>query len=176
MMFFISDTHFHHFNIIQYCQRPFETVEEMDQTMIDNWNRVVGPDGEVWHLGDVGWFGSKRKASEFLAQLNGTIHLVIGNHDQKNVITNDRFASVQEYKRLGNVCMFHYPIWEWDHVQKGAWHLYGHVHGTPMPMTGKCMDVSVDCNNFTPLSIDQVQEHMSKLEPRPYDPNSRLKK
>lgn len=134
----------------------------MDQTMITRWNRVVKPDDDVYHLGDVGWFGSKRNASIFLSRLNGRIHLIAGNHDDSHVLNLDRFESVQDYRVLRTdkhkIVLFHYPIWEWHHAHKGAWHLYGHVHGNPTPMMGKCWDVSVDNNDFTPVSYDQLLE------------------
>ena len=81
-IFFTSDTHFGHTNIMKYCKRPFETVEEMDQTIIDNWNSVVRPEDIVFHLGDFGFCGSLR-LREIVDQLNGKIYLITGNHDRK---------------------------------------------------------------------------------------------
>lgn len=78
-VYIISDTHFSHANIIKYCNRPFESVEQMNRVLIDRWNAVVTPDDTVIHLGDVFW--SYRDACELTWRLNGRKMLVRGNHD-----------------------------------------------------------------------------------------------
>ncbi|MEM9701635.1 MAG: metallophosphoesterase, partial [Planctomycetota bacterium] len=93
-IFFTSDTHFGHANVIKNCDRPFADVGEMDEALIANWNAVVGPKDVVYHLGDFA-FRAKRKPREYLARLNGTVHLVKGNHDEETLKDcPDRFASV----------------------------------------------------------------------------------
>jgi len=84
MHFLISDTHFGHKNIIEYENRPFESVEEMDETMIRNWNSVVGMNDTVWHLGDFALCGAER-TREIIHSLNGRIKLLKGNHDRHSV-------------------------------------------------------------------------------------------
>lgn len=78
-LFFVSDTHFGHEAILHYAKRPFSSVEEMDQAMIDNWNKVVGPNDYVFHLGDFCFKGSQYW-DRILNQLNGHKFLVLGNH------------------------------------------------------------------------------------------------
>lgn len=83
----IADTHFYHTNIIKYCDRPFSSTEEMDITMIDNWNSVVNPEDTTYHLGDFAFGkGSRWRIAEYRAMLNGKIILFKGNHD-RNTIT-----------------------------------------------------------------------------------------
>lgn len=81
-MWFTADTHFGHANVIRYCQRPFSTVQEMDEAIIDNWNRLVGSDDTVYHLGDFTLAGQE-KASQYFSLLNGKISVVPGGHDKK---------------------------------------------------------------------------------------------
>ena len=80
MEYFISDTHFYHYNIIQYCNRPFDNIEEMNNRMIESWNSVVTQDDTVYFLGDFG-FGDKEKLSNICTQLNGAKIMLRGNHD-----------------------------------------------------------------------------------------------
>lgn len=82
--FFTSDTHFGHANIIRLCNRPFKDVEEMNEKLVENWNRVVPEDGTVFHLGDFA-FGGSALWNSIIPRLNGQIYLIIGNHDRKNL-------------------------------------------------------------------------------------------
>lgn len=82
--FFTSDTHFGHANIIKLCNRPFKDVEEMNEKLIENWNKVVSEDGTVFHLGDFA-FGGSGLWNSVIPRLNGQIYLIIGNHDRKNL-------------------------------------------------------------------------------------------
>ena len=83
-VFFTSDTHFSHANIIKFCQRPFKDVSHMNDELVQRWNEVVGPDDIVFHLGDFAWGGSDVWNS-IMSRLNGKIYLVLGNHDEKNI-------------------------------------------------------------------------------------------
>ena len=166
---------FGHANIIkpEYCDRPFANVEEMDRELIKNWNSVVGPDDTVYHLGDF-CFGSSKDAVTYRFCLNGTIHLIRGNHEkaalnaQKNYGTA-MFESVRDYAMLDikpypSIVLFHYPIHTWDRKHHGAWHVFGHVHNNPCNAedNGLCMNVGVDVCAFTPVSIEQVKEFMTR--------------
>ena len=79
-IFFTSDTHFWHNNVIKFCNRPFSSIEEMNDTIIENWNRVVDKNDIVIHLGDFCFCGSD-KFKELVEKLNGRIYLILGNHD-----------------------------------------------------------------------------------------------
>jgi len=176
MIFFTSDTHWGHYNIIEYCSRPWTTVEEMNEGLIYRWNSVVGPRDTVYHLGDF-CMGGKSKPNIWLSRLNGHIHLIRGNHDR--YVKDQGFASVQYYRELKvnkqKIVLLHYPMrtWNGSHKNKPSWHLFGHVHGSMTVKHGRktlddclAMDVGVDCCDYYPISIDQVSEIMGlkKLE------------
>lgn len=82
--FFTSDTHFNHANIIRFCNRPFKDVNQMNEVLIENWNRVISPGDTVFHFGDF-CLGGSLEWTNVLDRLNGKIHLILGNHDMKNI-------------------------------------------------------------------------------------------
>lgn len=135
MTYFISDLHFGHKNCLSFDARPFKTVEEMDQAIIDRWNETVGFDDDAWILGDISWYNST-KTIELLKQLNGRLHLCRGNHDNKllrNPQLRNMFVEIVDIKEidLGNnlgLILSHYPIPCFKNHYYGWYHLYGHVH------------------------------------------------
>jgi calcineurin-like phosphoesterase family protein len=174
-LFFTSDTHFGHGNVIKFNDRPFKDANHMNEEMIKLWNSVVPVDGHVFHLGDVSLM-SERRSLELLNRLNGKIYLLKGNHE-KSVLrkqsTRDRFEWVKErfelyvpdegVKQL--IVMSHYGHRVWNKSHHGSWHLYGHSHGhmehTPW---GRSMDVGVDCHDYKPISYFDVKRVLSKRE------------
>ena len=170
MIFFTSDLHFGHGNIIRAAQRPFQTVEEMDAALIQNWNARVGPEDEVYLLGDLTLRGPQLAAA-VLGRLNGRKYLVRGNHDQ--FVDRASFAQsgalfqwVKDYHVLTHqgrqLVLFHYPIAEWDQLHHGALHLHGHQHNGPDYNLKNAeagllrYDVGVDANGMAPVSLDAV--------------------
>lgn len=169
-LFFTSDTHFDHKNIIKYCSRPWSTVEEMNQSIIDNWNSVVTPEDTVFHLGDVS-FGGNTNLINYVSQLNGHIILIKGNHDRKlqQTICDKLFDYTCQQLRLNieeyTVILNHYPLLCFaEDVQ-----LFGHIHSGPHSTSidvnrfNNCgydnqYDVGVDNNNFTPISWAKIKE------------------
>lgn len=138
MKYFISDTHFYHENIIKFDSRPFSSVEEMNQTLIDNWNKVVEKNDDVYILGDFCWkTASTEEYEKLVSALNGFKHLIAGNHDPKfsEVQKNKFWASYSDYKELvydgKQLILCHYPIpfYKADY-KESVWMLYGHVHVT----------------------------------------------
>ena len=132
--FFISDPHFGHRNILTFDNRPFRTIEEHDEALINNWNSVVGEDDEVWILGDFSWYGST-KTIEIFSRLNGKKNLCIGNHDHtllRDKRVRSLFNEVCDYKELQvdgyNIVLCHYPIPCYRDHFYGWIHFYGHVH------------------------------------------------
>lgn len=188
-VFFTSDTHFNHANIIRYCQRPFKDTAEMNETLIANWNRTVGNDDIVFHLGDF-CLGGAAEWTQMLDRLNGRIYLILGNHDLKNIRQGfiDRFEHVAMQMRIEvgkkKIYLSHYPFLCFEGGYKtDVWQLFGHVHtrssntgidaGRLQHLYPTQFDVGVDNNNFTPLSFDQVRERIqwqmeqaNKREPR----------
>jgi calcineurin-like phosphoesterase family protein len=173
-VFFASDTHFSHANIIKYCSRPYADVEEMDEALIANWNARVRPGDRIYHLGDFAF----RNHGEILARLQGSIHLIRGNHDKGLERWADRFASFQDYKdiKIGDqhVVLLHYAMRVWDRSHHGSFHLYGHSHGNlPEDPGSLSFDVGVDPNGYAPVSFEEVRDRMSRKEFVPVDHHGR---
>ena len=153
--FIISDTHFGHKNIITYCNRPFVSVEEMDEAMIKNWNETVSNDDTVLHLGDFG-FGSKEYIGSIIKRLNGRKILIKGNHDN---------WSDDWYREAGFSYVSKFPIvWNDFYLLSHAplqlsettpyFNYYGHVHNDEKYIdnaTSRC--VSVERIGYRPLFL-----------------------
>jgi len=163
MYWFTADTHFNHSKIIKYCNRPFINVERMDEKLIFNWNSCINPKDIVYHLGDFSW----GKEELYFNQLNGIKHLIIGNHDKRKDVLKKLFVSVNSILEVtteeNHIVLSHFAMRVWSRSHYNSWHLFGHSHGC-LSSYGKSFDVGVDCNNFTPVSYDQIKEKMSKLE------------
>ena len=132
-VYFTSDTHFYHSNIIDLCKRPFKNVEDMNETLIENWNRVVGQDDIVFHLGDFCLEGS-HEWTKILNRLNGKIYLILGNHDLKNIrqgyASRFELTSMQMHIEVDKqkIYLNHYPFLCYGGAYRNMWQLFGHVH------------------------------------------------
>lgn len=169
-VFFTSDTHFGHANIIRFCKRPFENVEEMNEVLIENWNKVVSDDDTVFHLGDFA-FGGSNVWKEIIPRLKGHINLIIGNHDRKNLRQGymSLFNMVVPQIEIEDTSIYlnHYPFLCYGGSYRGVWQLFGHVHSGPgadgldisrlRVLLPTQYDVGVDNNNFTPISYKEVK-------------------
>lgn len=158
---FTSDTEFNSTSIIGHCNRPFVSTEEMKETLISNWNKKVSRHDTVYHLGD--FCRGRQDPTPLVKRLNGNICLVLGNHDKFRWSINNTcgFSWIKSYYELKHkglfFVLFHYKITNWNRKHYGAIHLYGHSHGNPVLGEGNhCMDVGVDCNNYTPVSVDTI--------------------
>lgn len=115
-VFFTSDTHFYHGNIIRFCNRPFKSVEMMNETIISNWNNTVGQDDIVFHLGDF-CLGGSAEWTKMLDRLNGKIYLILGNHDLKNIrqgyINRFEHVAMQMHIEVNKqkIYLNHYPFY-----------------------------------------------------------------
>jgi calcineurin-like phosphoesterase family protein len=193
-IFFTSDTHYGHTNICRgvtnwrdengnvpiHQTRDFETLDHMNDKIVESINSVVGEDDTLFHLGD--WsFGGFDNIEEFRNRIVcKNIHLILGNHDHhiernKNDIQR-LFSSVHQYLRLQvsimpgtklyagemDLVLMHYPIASWHNMNDGVIHLHGHVHLPPDKKLsqGKAMDVGVDGNNLIPYSLGQIMKIM----------------
>lgn len=170
MKFFTADTHMNHSNIIKYCNRPFQTVEEMNETIINNWNSVVKDNDEVYHLGDFVLTKDRFAMKNFRGKLNGGIILIKGNHDRLNREDYQLFNKVAELMEIRyngqKITLCHYAMRTWNCSHHGSLHFYGHSHGT-LPIFRNSLDVGVDANDFRPLSIDEaikkIEQNNKKL-------------
>lgn len=172
MTHFISDTHFNHAGSLKWnngATRPqFSSVEEMNQTMINNWNSVVTDSDEVYHLGDFAYRCSKQEAEKIWWQLNGKKHLIKGNHDHGDIDLWESVSDIKELIVLNSkgcnqlIVLCHYPIFSWKNMIHESWHLHGHVHGSMQELNKeiKRHDCSVEVNNYTPISLEQIENIM----------------
>lgn len=179
MILFTSDLHFGHANIIRHCNRPFCDVEEMDETLIANWNAKVTKSDTVYILGDL-IFRSKKPPEEYLSRLPGKKHLVVGNHDKawmKKVELSKWFESVEMMKYFSDgqhkLTLCHYPMMTWPFANHDGWMVYGHIHeNTSMdywPLierSERMLNAGVDINGFAPVSFEEMQQNNLKHRSR----------
>lgn len=173
-VFFTADTHFCHENILKNGSRPFDDITGMDRELIRRWNETVPEDGVVFHLGDFAHASASRWRG-ILEQLNGTIHLIAGNHDTATVKRDglEGFASVHQQRLIDvggqRIYLNHYPFLCYGGAYDSVWQLFGHVHSGPGLRSGldhprlKMLfplqyDVGVDNNGYRPVSFFEVKE------------------
>lgn len=185
-IFFCSDLHTSHKNVIRYDNRPFKDVDEMHAEIIKRWNSVVDENDIVFYLGDFS-MGRSDTAKWIAHSLMGKIHFIMGNHDKmKDIVKLGRFESIHPYgceiwikdedvksaRGSGGyqqMILSHYPILSWNRAHHGSFHLHGHCHGSMMKnmpdyYKRKVMDVGVNCIDYTPISYTQVKDIMGKRE------------
>lgn len=174
-IFFSSDHHFGHANVIKYSNRPFKDIEEMDRTMINNWNSVVSDSDIVYHIGDFSFHKSTEETHRIIGQLKGSIHLVKGNHDKRmKGETKKLFGSCSDYLEISvpdssipeygeqKIILCHYAFRVWNKSHYGSIQLHGHSHGS-LPGNSQQLDVGVDCWNYTPCTYEQIKERLKTL-------------
>ena len=170
MIYFISDTHFNHKNIIKYCDRPFESVEQMNDILIKNWNEVVSNDDTIYHLGDFA-LGSRDLIINIVNKLNGNKYLIRGNHDNWSASTYENFGfnvlknapiRLDEYKLI----LSHIPIPD-TQIPKGFINIHGHIHNKKLfeciekyepskYSVEKHINISCDVTNFKPINLEEI--------------------
>lgn len=168
MIYFTSDLHLGHRNVIRLCNRPFTDIEVMDQMLIDNWNRRVQSQDTVYILGDL-MFRNKKPPEEYLRQLNGKKHLIIGNHDRdwiKKCDLDKYFASVSNLNFISDgqhqMVLCHYPMMSWPHMVR-AYMVFGHIHGNTdadywplIAQSERMLNAGVDVNSFQPVTFQEL--------------------
>lgn len=171
MRFVISDTHFDHRNIIDYCDRPFDSIEEMNDALVSNWNDVVGTNDEVIFLGDLTIKDDFATFVNWVEKLNGTIEFVRGDHDEAVLTTLDTVSIHEqlrfEYRDIPFYCV-HDPA---DAPRKWkGWTIHGHHHNNwpdQFPFVNprrRLLNVSVELIEYTPLSLPQLVEYIRQFE------------
>jgi calcineurin-like phosphoesterase family protein len=163
-IFFSSDHHFGHKNIISYCDRPFHSVDQMEDVLIRNWNERVRPQDTVYHLGDFA-FAKRSKVEWLLSVLNGTKYLIKGNHDGSVVTKAEGWERVWESNWLSSypsLLMTHRP-YDLGRPSPQTYNLHGHLHSKPLfRRQGLCLDVGVDAWNYAPVSLDEVVKEFER--------------
>lgn len=165
MIWFTADTHFHHAAVIDYCKRPFCSVEEMDEAMVAAWNARVSKTDIVYHLGDFALAHDHRLVRKTFGRLAGQKFLVRGNHDIATTCELGWAAKVDHItmKTIGDqqLVLCHYAMRVWPGQHQGAIQLYGHSHGN-LPGTHASLDVGVDVWGFAPVSLEDIKRRLAE--------------
>lgn len=176
--YFTADPHFGHDNVISHAQRPFETLEEMEQALVRNINAKVGRYDTLYILGDFSFKQLQNYSNKIRAKIKcKQVHLVRGNHD-KSYAQDSPFSTVSDYKELKieghKFVLFHYPIQHpnWNGCHRGSIHLHGHIHSRGMDYNLQQReqgiaryDVGVDAHNFYPVSAEEILEFFAEGRP-----------
>ena len=181
-IWFTSDLHFGHRNVIKFCDRPFADEKEMGQALIQNWNDTVGDNDIAFVLGDTFWFNDSRCIKKVLSQLKGKdIYILPGNHDDfesYHRVDDPRIHLcvdvvvcwiTQENKPKREIWMSHYPMMTWPHRENGAYQFFGHIHSNPdktegvdqdLPLHWNQMDVGCDYWGYEPVDLKELEIYM----------------
>lgn len=178
-IFLTSDLHIGHGNILNFCNRPYESLKEMHEDIIVKWNSAVGPDDIVIELGDMFWWNSRHEVKKFISKLNGTIYIVAGNHDmdiktlfelcpsEKVTILDDInqfFVSNTGISKVVEFWVSHFPLATWSHFEHAP-SFFGHIHSGPLSgsqvdipgqdliLKKNQIDVGADNWNYTPVEL-----------------------
>lgn len=157
----ISDTHFNHANSLNWEDgsrgKLFNSVNHMNEVMIENWNRVVKPQDKIYHLGDV-FMGDKEGFKALWSRLNGKKRLVVGNHDDIKFLSQGNFFQKVYMWRIFSefgLTLTHVPMRE-DQMRRSTLNVHGHIHERRSPTKNhKC--VCVEQVNYTPVNIEDLR-------------------
>lgn len=178
MNFYMSDNHIEHFNVMKFDNRPFNNLDKMNQTILNNINKICSEDDDLYILGDFIW-KINDKTVNLVKQIKPKLHLIKGNHDRFNSDYKKLFVEICDYKEIKdtangkqyNLVLFHYPILFWNRQHYGSIHLYGHVHNSfeediyqsiIKQINDKhnfnCQAYNVGCMhwNYTPVTLEQI--------------------
>ena len=188
--FFTADEHYMHANIIKFCNRPFDSKEEMQEALVENHNSLVKDDDMVWHLGDFSYRGDWHDVQSILRRMNGNHQFIFGNHDS-SLMKIARMGRSHDMIRSGKlkfhgppekgqslnmmiqvhgqqIHISHYAQRTWLGAFRGSWHLFGHSHTNLEPFF-RSMDVGVDNNNFYPFHFDEIKSIMDSVSDEFYE-------
>lgn len=194
-IWFSSDMHYGHFNIIRLCNRPFASLEEMHRELISRWNDKVQPLDIVYIIGDFS-FMQETQTRKILNSLNGIKHLILGNHDKESKLPKDCFASIQTKLMFSlfqnnDTLLCHYPYkgtpeelqdandkgykikyLERRPEDKGGYLIHGHTHDKGWQVKRKMINVSVEQWNYTPVHIDEIRTLFKPINGKTEDNSS----
>lgn len=178
-IWFTSDLHFGHRNVLRFCDRPWNDEKEMGNGLIENWNNTVGDNDIVFILGDVFWFNDSHNIKKVLSKLKGkNIYIIPGNHDDfksYHRVDDDRINLCEdvvvtwitrEGKKLQEIWLSHYPMMTWPHRENGAYQFFGHIHSKPdkkegvdqdLPLHWNQLDVGCDYWDYKPVSLEALE-------------------
>lgn len=174
MVFFIAETHFDHENILSLFKRPFGTIEQMNEAIIENWNRKITGNDTVYITGDI--FFRSKDPEAILRRLHGKKHLAIGNHDTwiKHVNVDKYFKKVGHYLTgtdgYHGLVMCHYPQIYFAHPKR-FYAIHGHIHANTdddiwpaLVARDHVLNASVDINGFAPVTFDELYANNARFK------------
>lgn len=165
-IFFTADLHLGHRNVLEFANRPFDGIEQMNDTLIENINKRVKKPDTLYILGDFAYRCPKSTAISFRDHIRcKNVHLVIGNHDRTypdgvfQTITHSSELKVDGKK----LTLIHYPMLKWNGSRYDwGYNLHGHIHSTGLYNTDNIKqgirryDVGVDANEYKPISLEEI--------------------
>ena len=165
MIYYIADTHFGDERIMRLARRPFETVDQMNTTVIINWNNKVSATDDVYIVGD--FAASDEVAIDMLKQLNGRKHLVVGNHDSILLTAITKFEDISVIKKIDDngrsVVLCHYPLMSYENSIYGGYHVFGHIHNNEADIATRLLaylprslHAGIDIIGFEPQTLDEL--------------------
>ncbi len=172
MTYFTSDLHFGHSNIIKLCNRPFDSVEAMDEALIENWNRKVKRNDTVYVIGDIVW--DKKRLAYYMDRLSGKKILIAGNHDstwsrreEAKVYFDEVLPYLEVHLNGHPITMCHYPMLEWmssreESRRKIGYLIHGHIHNRisdeyrQLYLSFNALNAGTDVNNFEPVTFEEL--------------------
>jgi Predicted phosphoesterase or phosphohydrolase len=162
--FLTADPHFGHAKMIEDGLRNFSSVDEMNQALISNWNKVVNPKDVVWIIGDFAFSMTEEQVAEIFHSLNGRLRLVLGNHDLDNKGEIKRGLKKLPWEKIAmraeikhgdqRIILDHYAGLTWSADHYGSYLAYGHSHGR-LPGLPGAIDVGMDAQNYRPISVEE---------------------
>lgn len=184
MIYYTSDLHLGHANVIRHRNRPFSSVEEMDAVLISNWNKKVHKNDTVYIVGDF-IFRNTLPTEQYLVQLKGKKHLIVGNHDKqwmKQIDSVQFFESISPMLTIHDceylVTLCHYPLMTWP-GGKDAYMVFGHIHNNRdldfwplIAAKDHMLNAGVDVNGFAPVSLDEMKVNNKSFKEGPHDDGS----
>ena len=184
-LFFTSDLHFGHNNVIKFCNRPYTDTKEMEKALIDNWNSVVSNEDYAFMLGDVFWFNHSKETKRIFSKLNGKkIYVLQGNHDDFSsylskyqderieILDCDEVTLYVKGLQKKEYYLSHCPLMTWPHREKNVPNFFGHIHSGPnsendvdnnLPLWPLQYDVGVDNNNYTPIEVRDIIQKLTRV-------------
>lgn len=159
-VFLTADHHFNSDKIRKFWYRPFKNVEEMNEVMIERWNSVVREGDTVFHLGDFAEGWNWKSIAEIGDRLNGSIIIILGNHDNKRRLLKAGFSLADSYiVKINKLLLTHFPMREIRN--NGSVNVHGHIHSRRT--RGRRINVSVENTNYTPVLLEDVLSVANKL-------------
>jgi calcineurin-like phosphoesterase family protein len=172
-IWFTSDPHFGHGNIIKYCNRPYLTVPEMNEALLENYNKTVKSGDICFIVGDIAFGHDKGQIEALIKRMNGRKIIILGNHDHDSYFkdvqaeVHYRILELKSNSEFGlgkMVTLSHFPGLSWNGSFHGSYGIHGHEHGAiANDGTNRRYDCGVDAHNMLPVHWDHIDRVLSKI-------------